>query len=320
MSIMTYAGLVNKHNNKLPNKAAALELLRAMTDGERASPWFAVALAVLRALSSADVRAFWKLAKAAPYVLACVLYTQFSMVQAHGLALAAKAYGEACFVRPWSRAVGGEGPLYTQVSGVQAHGLALAAKAYGAPYCSVVCRVTGAALAPLVMPPPPPRTGAPTVRRALPPPNGARDGGAKRPHALRVLCAAAQTARLTPRATWCPAPPSRPLWTWGPKPSGPRPATWELSSTARRTSRKSGAPRNPRVACSGTLQHAASRREPNARCCAAICCAWGSAVPRWRRGRCRASGLSRQAPLALHHTAAGVATPRRYLRFAGSKP
>jgi hypothetical protein len=91
---MTYAGLVNKHNNKIPNKQAALEMLRSMSGQEVVSPWYQVMLTVLKCLALSNVRGFWRLAHAAPFVLACVLFSQMNMVQQHGLALAAKAFGE----------------------------------------------------------------------------------------------------------------------------------------------------------------------------------------------------------------------------------
>lgn len=50
-------------------------------------------LAVLGRLSLSDVIGFWRLAKAAPYVLACVLFTQMGQVMQQGLAFAAKAFG-----------------------------------------------------------------------------------------------------------------------------------------------------------------------------------------------------------------------------------
>jgi hypothetical protein len=47
LCIMTYAGLVNKHRNKIPNRLAALEMMRAMTPEETASPWYQVTCALL---------------------------------------------------------------------------------------------------------------------------------------------------------------------------------------------------------------------------------------------------------------------------------
>ncbi|KAJ9525143.1 hypothetical protein QJQ45_020666 [Haematococcus lacustris] len=91
-ALMLYAGLVNKHNRKTPNKLGALEVLRTATPSEQASPWTQVTLAALGCLSSLDVRGFMRLLLAAPYTLGCVLYTQYPFLQVYGLAFAAKAY------------------------------------------------------------------------------------------------------------------------------------------------------------------------------------------------------------------------------------
>ncbi len=75
-------------------RLAAIEIFRTFTPHEQRSPWFAILRAVLTTLACSDVIAFWQLVRAAPFVLACVLYSQFSMVQGQGMALAAKAYGK----------------------------------------------------------------------------------------------------------------------------------------------------------------------------------------------------------------------------------
>ncbi len=53
-------------------------------------------VALLGRLSLSDIPGFWRLAKAAPYVLACVLYTQMGQVMQQALAFAAKAFGGLC--------------------------------------------------------------------------------------------------------------------------------------------------------------------------------------------------------------------------------
>jgi hypothetical protein len=61
----------------------------------QASPWYQVMCATLNVLNLVDTRNFNRLFSAAPYILACVLFTQAPYILAYGVSFAAKAYGEA---------------------------------------------------------------------------------------------------------------------------------------------------------------------------------------------------------------------------------
>lgn len=68
-------------------------VIKSCTPEEMASPWLPLVLALMRVHSAEDSVAYFRLLRACPYVLACVLATQANDMRLAGFRMAFAAYG-----------------------------------------------------------------------------------------------------------------------------------------------------------------------------------------------------------------------------------
>lgn len=69
-------------------------VLKTFSAEEMSGPWVRLLLTTLRLHAADDAVGFFRLMRAAPYLLACVLSAQIADMRVVGMRLAAAAYGE----------------------------------------------------------------------------------------------------------------------------------------------------------------------------------------------------------------------------------